>query len=170
MTQISLKTIILSVSLLFASSVQAQQFIFPENGQSKEQQQKDEYSCHSWAVGETGFDPTATQAPSTATPAPQQKQPKRGGGGRSALGGAAAGALIAEIGGNDASNGAAKGAAVAVISNRRQNRKANAQAAEQQQAQQQQAEQVQQQANEQIANYNKAKNLCLEAKGYSVSD
>ena len=36
-----------------------QLFIYPKNGQSKEQQAKDKYDCHSWAMGQTGFDPTA---------------------------------------------------------------------------------------------------------------
>jgi hypothetical protein len=33
-------------------------FIYPKNGQSEEQQSKDRYECHSWAVGQSGFDPT----------------------------------------------------------------------------------------------------------------
>lgn len=32
---------------------------YPKNGQSAEQQAKDKYECHSWAVNQTGFDPTA---------------------------------------------------------------------------------------------------------------
>ncbi len=41
-----------------------QQFVYPQKGQSAEQQKKDEYDCHSWAVKQTGFDPTqAAQAP-----------------------------------------------------------------------------------------------------------
>ena len=40
-----------------------QQFVYPQKGQSAEQQKKDEYDCHSWAVKQTGFDPTqAAQA------------------------------------------------------------------------------------------------------------
>lgn len=37
-----------------------QLFIYPKNGQSKEQQSKDRYECHTWAMGQTGFDPTAS--------------------------------------------------------------------------------------------------------------
>ena len=33
-------------------------FIYPKNGQSEEQQSKDRYECHSWAVSQSGFDPT----------------------------------------------------------------------------------------------------------------
>jgi hypothetical protein len=36
---------------------------YPARGQSTEQQARDRYECHSWAVGQSGFDPaTATQA------------------------------------------------------------------------------------------------------------
>jgi len=31
---------------------------YPKNGQSEEQQGKDKFECHRWAVGQTGFDPT----------------------------------------------------------------------------------------------------------------
>ena len=31
--------------------------IYPKNGQSKDQQAADRYECHSWAKGQTGFDP-----------------------------------------------------------------------------------------------------------------
>ena len=32
--------------------------IYPKQGQSKDQQAADEYECHNWARGQTGFDPT----------------------------------------------------------------------------------------------------------------
>ena len=33
-------------------------FVYPRQGQSEEQQAKDRYECHSWAVSQTGYDPT----------------------------------------------------------------------------------------------------------------
>jgi hypothetical protein len=33
-------------------------FVYPRKGQSKEQQAKDRYECHLWAVGQIGWDPT----------------------------------------------------------------------------------------------------------------
>jgi hypothetical protein len=33
-------------------------YLYPRNGQSEAQQQNDRYECHSWAVTQTGFDPT----------------------------------------------------------------------------------------------------------------
>jgi len=33
-------------------------YVYPNAGQSEEQQQTDRYECHRWAVDQTGFDPT----------------------------------------------------------------------------------------------------------------
>src|SRR5215468_4625366 len=33
-------------------------FVYPQNGQSPEQQADDRYQCHAWASQQTGFDPT----------------------------------------------------------------------------------------------------------------
>lgn len=47
-------------------------YVYPRNGQTAEQQSRDEYDCHRWAVGQTGFDPTQQvtgQAPTTGQPA-----------------------------------------------------------------------------------------------------
>jgi hypothetical protein len=35
------------------------QFVYPRAGQTANQQASDEYECHRWAVGQTGFDPSA---------------------------------------------------------------------------------------------------------------
>jgi hypothetical protein len=37
---------------------QADLIVYPKNGQSKDQQAADQYECHNWAKGQTGFDPT----------------------------------------------------------------------------------------------------------------
>jgi hypothetical protein len=41
-------------------------FIYPQSGQSAEQQATDKFQCHQWAVGQTGFDPT--QSAGAASP------------------------------------------------------------------------------------------------------
>jgi hypothetical protein len=38
---------------------------YPKNGQSQDQQGKDKFECHRWAVSQTGFDPTQV---TSATP------------------------------------------------------------------------------------------------------
>ena len=35
-----------------------QMFIYPRNGQNDQQQAKDRYECHNWAVNQIGYDPT----------------------------------------------------------------------------------------------------------------
>jgi hypothetical protein len=40
------------------ASTQMDLIIYPKNGQSKEQQAADRFECHTWAKGQTGFDPT----------------------------------------------------------------------------------------------------------------
>ena len=35
-----------------------QMFIYPKNGQSQHQEDKDRFECHSWAIQQTGFDPS----------------------------------------------------------------------------------------------------------------
>ncbi len=39
-------------------SADQQLFIYPRNGQTPEQQARDQYQCHTWAQSQTGFDPT----------------------------------------------------------------------------------------------------------------
>jgi hypothetical protein len=41
-----------------AAPAQQDLIIYPKNGQSKEQQAADQFECHTWAKGQTGFDPT----------------------------------------------------------------------------------------------------------------
>ena len=45
----------------------ADMYVYPRNGQSAEQTQNDKYECHSWAVNQTGFDPTHSTQPGTGT-------------------------------------------------------------------------------------------------------
>jgi hypothetical protein len=42
--------------------------IYPKNGQSKEQQSADQYECHTWAKGQTGFDPTQPAGSTSGNP------------------------------------------------------------------------------------------------------
>ena len=37
---------------------QSDLIVYPANGQSKDQQAAEQYECHNWAKGQTGFDPT----------------------------------------------------------------------------------------------------------------
>jgi|HubBroStandDraft_6_1064221.scaffolds.fasta_scaffold706969_1 hypothetical protein len=44
-------------------------FVYPRNGQSEQQASTDRYECHSWAVNQTGFDPTRSSQPGTGNAA-----------------------------------------------------------------------------------------------------
>jgi len=46
------------------SGAGADVFLYPRSGQSDAQTQNDRYECHSWAVTQTGFDPTRPGAQS----------------------------------------------------------------------------------------------------------
>ena len=131
----------------------AQQVVYPAKGQKPEQQKADEAACQSWAVQQSGFDPSkppppAAPPPTTATGA------DRGSGAR----GAARGAVVGEVIADDASTGAAVGAVAARGQSRRQNNQQAAAAQQQQQAA----------TGQQQANFAKARAACLEGKGYTV--
>jgi hypothetical protein len=38
-------------------------YVYPQNGQSADQQARDKYECHRWAFSQTGFDPTQPATP-----------------------------------------------------------------------------------------------------------
>ncbi|MCG9729642.1 hypothetical protein L1D44_07240 [Shewanella sp. Isolate13] len=45
------------LSVLAVTSVYAEQYVFPEKGQSPQQQASDEASCNKWAIEQTGYNP-----------------------------------------------------------------------------------------------------------------
>ena len=143
------------LSLIFGSTLFAQDFyIYPSEGQSKEQTEKDKFECYSWAKNETGFDPM--QLPTASSPPPAKEAPKGG-----VLRGAAGGAIIGEIAGGKAGEGAAIGG---LIGGARRNNQVRQEQAKRQQWEQQQVNQYAQARN----SYNRAYVACLEARGYSV--
>jgi len=144
-----------------SSALGSDVIIYPAKGQSPEQQNRDRYECHTWAVQQTGFDPTK---PQTAQPAPPPQQAPQGGVVRGAARGAAVGAVGGAIAG-DAGKGAAVGAATGGMIGGMKKRDQQAQAA---QAQSQAAAQQQAALSQQQAGYNRALGACLEGRGYTV--
>ena len=140
--------------------------VYPANGQSNDQMEKDKYECYSWAKGQTGFDPM--QTPTATSPPPSQE--KKSVGGSIVKGGVLGGAGGAVIGGiAGGSKGARRGAAIGGLSggaiggirSSSQNRQAEQQ---RKQWEQEQASQYMQRRNE----YNRAHAACLEGRGYTV--
>jgi hypothetical protein len=135
-------------------------FVYPNNGQSPEQTERDRYECHNWAVQQTGVDPSRPDAPPYERVVVQPANPP--GSGTAILGSILAGPRNAGAG---LVLGAATGAIVGSAAD------ANAQA----QARQAQA-QINQETAAQIAaeraradSYRRALGACLQGRGYTVS-
>ena len=130
-------------------------FVYPTKGQTKEQQEQDEFACYKWAKEQTGFDPTQPVQQQAGAPPPQN----------TAVKGAARGAAIGAIGGaigGDAGKGAAIGAGVGAAGGAMRRRQA-----EQQQAiAQQKAKDA---YNAEVAGYKRAFSACMTGRGYTVS-
>jgi uncharacterized protein YcfJ len=157
----SICVFVATILLLGCTPVMAQQFVYPQKGQTSEQQQKNEYECHTWAVQQTSYDPIATTQTATAQPAQTNAGAQPGSGLRGAAKGAVVGGLIGAIS-DDAGKGAGIGAVAGGVAGRSQSRRQQAQ----QQAQSQQQASAKQQGQQDA--YLRAKATCLEAKGYSV--
>ncbi|MFW2439814.1 MAG: YMGG-like glycine zipper-containing protein [Arenicellales bacterium] len=134
----------------------AKTIVYPSQGQSQEQQTKDEGECRQWATQKTGVDPlqVANAASSQAIPQQDRKVVK------GAAGGALAGVAVGAIAG-DAGKGAAIGATAGGIGGGVRQRR-------QQQAQQSSAQQTQAQQQTMLGEYEKAYRACLSGRGYSV--
>ncbi len=143
--------------VLATSSVWGQQpFIYPQKGQSPQQQAQDQGECQAWATQQTGINPMAMASTPSMAPAAPQSSPMRG-----AARGAAVGAVGGAIGG-DAGKGAAIGAATgAMVGGMRRRDQMQQQQAQQAQAQEAQAAQMD--------TFKRALAACLSAKGYSVN-
>ena len=90
-------------------SAQTDMFIYPGKGQNQAQQDKDRYECHSWAVQQTGFDPSKPQGANSQPTQQRQSSPPP------ILQGATRGAAVGAVGGaitGNAGKGAAAGAAM----------------------------------------------------------
>jgi OmpA family protein len=153
--------------LLLAESTRAQDiYMYPAKGQDQAQQDRDRYECHSWAVKQTGFDPSRAQAAASDTHAvSNQPPPPQGHVVRGAARGAALGAVGGAITGN-AGTGAAAGAAMGGLAGGMRRRQQRLQQNQQQQAASQAASNSQ--ANQRNA-YHRAMAACLTGRGYTVN-
>ena len=70
-------------------------FVYPANGQSAEQTDRDRYECHVWAVQQTGVDPSRADANPYERVVVQPANPPGSATAAGAIGGAILGALIA---------------------------------------------------------------------------
>lgn len=127
-----------------AFPVWAQQpFVYPQKGQTQQQQDIDTAECTRWAKGQSGVDPNAPRQPDRVG------DHARGAAGGAARG-AAVGAAVGAIGGN-AGKGAAAGAVVGGVAGRRGSKM--------------QKQAVQAEATDSLQ---RAFGACMEGRGYSV--
>ena len=138
-------------------------YVYPANGQSPEQTDRDRYECHVWAVQQTGFDPSRPGLPPGERVVVQPANPPGSGTAVGAIAGAILGAALA--GPRDAGFGAVfggvTGAAIGSASD------ANAQA--QANAAQARADQNYAQGEAGASNYRRAISACLDARGYKTA-
>jgi Glycine-zipper domain len=164
--RLALAIVALPVLLLTGSSRAQDIYAYPAKGQSQAQQDRDRYECHSWAVKQTGFDPSRAQASAPSPPPPSnQPRPPQGHVVRGAGRGAALGAVGGAITG-DAGKGAAAGAAMGGLAGGFRRRDQKLQQNRQQQANTQSSTQSQQ---NQSAPYHRAMAACLTGRGYTVN-
>jgi hypothetical protein len=155
---------ILSIAiLLLAGSALAQDiFIYPAKGQNQAQQDKDRYECHTWAVQQTGFDPSKPQTSAGNSDTSQSYKPSQ----PHVLKGAARGAALGTVGGAITGNtgkGAAAGAAMGGLAGGFRRRDERLDQSKQRAAAAGNA------ATSQGAAYNRAMAACLQGRGYTVN-
>jgi hypothetical protein len=129
-------------------------FVYPSKGQTKDQQEQDEFACYKWGKEQTGFDPTQTVQ--QAAPPQQHGQ---------VVGGAAKGAALGAVGGaiaGDAGKGAAIGAGVGAAGGAMRRGRQTREAEKTQQKAEQKYE-----AN--LDGYKRAFTACMTGRGYTVS-
>lgn len=88
-------------------------YVYPARGQTSEQLSEDRYSCHLWAVEESGFDPShlVKAGPSGTVKAPVSRSKAEGATAKGTIAGALAGGMIGAPDSN-ATEGALIGAVV----------------------------------------------------------
>lgn len=138
-------------------------FVYPANGQSPEQTERDRYECHVWAVQQTGVDPSRADAPAYERVVVQPANPPGAGTAVGAITGAIIGSVIA--GPRNAGAGLVLGGATGAIIGSASDAQAQAQ-----------ANQTQAQINQSMAagrakadSYRRAIGACLQGRGYTVT-
>ena len=155
-----LSSLTLSLSFCIPAVNAQDMYIYPGKGQSQAQQDKDRYECHSWAVQQTGFDPSNPQSANSQQPS-QQYQPSQPhilkGAGRGAALGAVGGAITGNAG-KGAAAGAAMGGVVGGFRRRDEKmRQADARA------------DTAAASNTARSGYMRAMSACLQGRGYNVN-
>lgn len=138
-------------------------FVYPAQGQSPEQTERDRYECHLWAVQQTGVDPSRADASAYERMVVQPANPPGTGTALGAISGAIIGSILGGPG--DAGAGLILGGVTGAVIG------ASADAGAQEQAHQTQAQYNQSAAEgrARAASYRRALGACLQGRGYTVT-
>jgi hypothetical protein len=165
MKSVAFIAFLLLFSVWIAAPVCAQDpIVYPAEGQSEDQMEKDKFECYTWSRDKTGFDPMKTPTTQTGPPA---KEKEVWGAGKTAVAGGAGGAIVGgAMGGRKGLLtggliGAAGGAAVGAG---RRSSQRNREEQKRKEWEQREANNYARARNE----YNRAFGACMEGRGYSV--
>jgi hypothetical protein len=137
--------------------------VYPANGQTPEQQERDRYECHVWAVQQSGFDPSRSGVPPGERIVVQPATPPGAGTAVGAIAGAILGAAIA--GPRDAGAGLVLGGITGAVVGSASDANAQAQANYEQARVDRRAAGMEHAA----SNYRRAIDACLDARGYTTA-
>lgn len=151
---VSLLTILI-IALVNVSAA-SEVIVFPAQGQSNEQMEKDKNTCSQWAKKETGFDPMVL--PKASTPPPSSEK-KSGGVAKGGVAGAVVGGIVG--GSSGAKKGLAAGGLAGGVSQKSSNNKTEKAKKD---WEQKEAQNYADNRNK----YNRAFSACIEGKGYTV--
>jgi len=165
MRQVTFITLLLFFSILLAGPVLGQDpIVYPAQGQSEDQMEKDKYQCYSWAKNQTGFDPMKTPTTTSASPA---KEKEVWGAGKTGVAGGATGAVVGGLtrGRKGAVRGGLIGAGTgALIGGVRSSNQRNREKQKRKEWERIETNNYARARNE----YNRAFGACMEGRGYSV--
>jgi hypothetical protein len=137
-------------------------FVYPANGQSPQQTERDRYECHVWAVQQTGVDPSRNANP-YARVVVQPSTPPGAATAAGAIGGAILGSIIA--GPRNAGAGLVLGGVTGAVVGSTVDASNQAQA----RMTQDQINQEMAEGRAQADAYRRAIGACLQGRGYTIS-
>jgi hypothetical protein len=146
---------------------QQQLVVYPAKGQSPEQLERDRYECHSWAVQQSGFDPSRPGVPASQRVVVEPANPPGSGTAVGAIAGAILGAVIA--GPRNAGAGLVLGGITGAAVGTASDANAQAQANYEQQRLDAGYNASAAQGAQGAANYRRAISACLDARGYTTA-
>ena len=165
MKQVAFIAFVMLFGVWLAGPVCAQDpIVYPAEGQSQDQMEKDKFECYKWSKEQTGFDPMKTPTTQTAPPA---KEEKVWGAGKTAVAGGAGGAIVGgAVGGRKGvlTGGLIGAAGGAVIGGARSSKQRDREERKRKEWEQREANRYARARNE----YNRAFGACMEGRGYSV--